>query len=82
MLAYWLRDLESLEAIAQDAGTREVVLRIAQLSRAGEIGTFLVELDGSSDLDPATKATCAELALDPTFLNAVDDYVHRTRRLH
>ncbi len=82
MLSHWLQDIESLEAITQDVGTRELVLRLAELSRAGSIEPFLFELDRDADLDPATKATCAELALNVSFLNAFEDYVHRTRKLH
>jgi len=78
----WLQDLESLEAISQDSDTRELVLRMAELSRTGHLAPFLVELDCDRDLDAATKASFAELARDEAFLLAVEDYVHRTTALH
>jgi hypothetical protein len=82
VLPLWLQDLESLEAISQDDQTRDLVLRMAELSRTGNLAPFLHELDCDRDLDAATKATFAELARDATFLNAVEDYVHRTRSFH
>jgi len=82
VLTHWLRDIESLEAISQDGGTLELVLRIAELSRSGDIAPFLIELDCDADLDAATKAEFAELARNASFLNAVEDYVHRTAKLH
>ena len=82
MLTLWLQELESLEAISQDDDTRNIVLRMAELSRDGHLVPFLVELDSDRDLDAATKASCAELARDASFLNAVEDYVHRTRAFH
>src|SRR5437588_811648 len=39
----WLQDLESLEAISQDSDTRELVLRMAELSRTGHLAPFLVQ---------------------------------------
>ena len=82
MLTHWLQDIESLEAIKQDAGTCDLVLQMAHLSRTGSLAPFLFQLDCDDDLDDATKATCAELARNASFLNAVEDYVHRTRKLH
>jgi hypothetical protein len=82
VLPLWLQDLESLEAISQDDGTRDLVLRMAHLSGTGNLAPFLVELHDDQDLDPATKATCTELANDAWFLHLVEDYVHRTRALH
>jgi len=78
----WIQDLESFEAISQDSDTRELVLRIADLSRTGNLVPFLIELDCDRDLDAATKATFAELAKDTAFLHAVEDYVHRTQAFH
>ena len=82
MLPVWLQDLESLEAISQDGSTLDLVLRMAYLSGTGNIAPFLAELDGDKDIDPATKATFAELACDAWFLHLVEDYVHRTRAVH
>jgi hypothetical protein len=78
----WLQDIESLEAISQDEDTRNLFLRIAQLSQNGRLQQFLRELKDDRDLDDHTKETLVELACDESFLLAVEDYVHRTRALH
>jgi hypothetical protein len=75
-------DLESLEAINQDDMTRALVLRMSALSQAGKLGPFLVELEHDADLDELTKGTLAEIAHDPSFLLAVEDYLHRTEIVH
>jgi hypothetical protein len=66
MFGEWLEDLESLEAMSQE----------------GRLGTFLVELAGTPELDDFTKGTLSEIARDEAFLLAVDDYLHRTQVLH
>ena len=78
----WLQELEFLEAISQDANTRQVLLRMAALSREGRIGPFLDEVAVDEELDDATKDTLAELAGDHAFLQAVADYLHHTHHLH
>jgi hypothetical protein len=78
----WLKDIESLEAISQDDDTRRLFLRMAHMSQNGRLQPFLRELAADQDLDVETKSTLTELALDSTFLHAVEDYVHRTRALH
>jgi hypothetical protein len=82
MLAVWLHDLESLEAISQDDDAKAIFLRMAAMSQTGQMGTFLSELAEDSELDDETKGTLRELAKDNTFLFAVEDYLARTRRLH
>jgi hypothetical protein len=82
MLGLWLNDLESLEAISQDDEARQIFLRMAALSRDGQMGTFLFELTRDSDLDEETKGTLRELAEDNSFLLAVEEYVSRTEVLH
>lgn len=82
MLGLWLEDIESLEAISQDADTRKLFLRMAAMSNTGRLQPFLHELEHDAELDDETKVTLAELASDSAFLHAVDDYVHRTRALH
>ncbi|HSC65776.1 MAG TPA: hypothetical protein VLD35_19205 [Caldimonas sp.] len=78
-----LRDnLESFEAINQDDVTRDLVLRMSALSQAGKLGSFLVELAHDADLDDLTKGTLAEIANDPNFLLAVEDYLVRTEIGH
>jgi hypothetical protein len=82
MLRAWLHDLESLEAISQDDDAKAIFLRMAALSREGQMGNFLTELADDEDLDDETKGTLTELARDSSFLLAVEDYVQRTQRLH
>jgi hypothetical protein len=75
-------NLESFEAINQDGVTRDLVLRMSALSQAGKLGSFLFELAHDSDLDDMTKGTLAEIANEPNFLLAVEDYLHRTEIVH
>jgi len=82
MLRTWLEDLESLEAISQDDATRDLFLRMAWLSQEDRLQPFLSELQRDADLDDATKGMLTELAEDPTFLLAVEDYVQRTQIAH
>jgi hypothetical protein len=82
MLGVWPDDLESLEAISQDGEARRIFLRMAAMSRHGQIGHFLTELARDEELDEETKSTLRELAEDNTFLLTLEDYVHRTRILH
>jgi len=82
MFAEWLEDLESLEAISQDAEARTIFSRMSAMSQEGRLGTFLVELAGTPDLDDFTKGTLSEIARDEAFLLTVDDYLHRTQVLH
>jgi hypothetical protein len=78
----WLNDIESLEAISQDDEAKQIFLRMAALSRDGQMGSFLTELARDQDLDAETKGTLRELAEDNSFLLAVEDYLQRTQRLH
>ncbi len=82
MLGLWPQDLESLEAISQDDEAKRIFLRMAALSREGQMGNFLTELALDEDLDDETKGTLEELAKDDSFLLAVEDYVRCTQRLH
>ncbi|HEY7019391.1 MAG TPA: hypothetical protein VH297_13070 [Gaiellaceae bacterium] len=82
MLRTFHDNLESFEAINQDDLTRELVLRMSALSRAGKLGPFLFELAHDSELDDLTKGTVAEIADDPNFLLAVEDYLVRTEIVH
>jgi hypothetical protein len=82
MLATWLRDLESLEAISQDDATRDLFLRMAWLSQEDRLQPFLFELQQDDDLDDSTKGMLTEIAEDPTFLLAVEDYVQKTQIIH
>jgi hypothetical protein len=76
----WLQDIESLEAISQDGDTRRICLRLAALSHTGAMGSFLAHVAHDQDLDPATKAAVTELAGDPAFLYALEDYLLCTER--
>jgi len=82
MLGLWLNDMESLEAITQDDEARRIFLRMAAMSRDGQMNVFLTELARDEDLDDETKGTLRELAEDDTFLLVVEDYVERTEVLH
>jgi hypothetical protein len=83
MLGMWIhRDLESLEAISQDDEAKRIFLRMAALSRGGQMCSFLTELARDEELDDETKRTLRELAEDNSFLLAVEDYLQRTDRLH
>ena len=78
----WLRDLESLEAISQDDDTRRIFLRMAAMSHDGRLPGFIDQIARDEDLDEETKGQLTELARDPAFLNAVEDYLHRTTVFH
>jgi hypothetical protein len=82
MFPEWLEDLESLEAISQDAEARTIFTRMAAMSQEGRLGTFLVELAGTPELDDFTKGTLSEIARDEAFLLTVDDYLQRTQVMH
>jgi hypothetical protein len=82
MVTAWHHDLESLEAISQDDVTRDLFLRMAWLSQRGSLKPFLVELQDDDDLDEGTKDTLTEIADDPSFLLAVEDYVKKTEIVH
>jgi hypothetical protein len=66
MLAEWMHDLESLEAISQDADTRRLFLRMAALSQDGRLAPLLHELAHD----------------DESFLLVVQEYLRRTQVLH
>jgi hypothetical protein len=82
MFGEWIQDLESLEAISQDEEARQIFTQMAALSQAGRLGSFLVELADTPELDDLTKGTLNEIARDEAFLLVVDDYLQRTRFLH
>jgi len=78
----WLQDIESLEEISQNEGTRRIFLQMAALQQAGRISSFIVQLVEDPEVDDDTKGSLTELARDPAFLYAVEDYCHRTEHLH
>jgi hypothetical protein len=82
MLGVWYGDLESLEAINQNADTRDVLLRMAGLARGGRLGSFMDVVHADAELDEHTKAWLYELARDQAFLLAVEDYLLRCRHYH
>jgi hypothetical protein len=82
MVGPWLQDLESLEAISQDDDTRKIFLRMAALSHAGRMPSFLAQVAHDDDLDDETKGHLTELAQDESFLFAVAEYLQRTQRVH
>ena len=81
MLTRWPHDLESLEAISQDEDARRMLLRLAAISQAGRTEAFLLELAVDEELDEDTKAALREIADDPMFLVAVQDYFRQTGTL-
>jgi hypothetical protein len=82
MVDLWLQDIESLEAVTQDEGTKVLCLRMAAMSKAGTLAPFIRSLTSDDDVDDDTKGTIAEIASDERFLLAVEDYVHRTAVAH
>ena len=83
MLGLWDHDdLESLEAISQNADAKRIFLHMAAMSQTGRLPQFLHELAFDSELDDDVKGTIAELAGDHAFLLAVEDYLLRTQRYH
>ena len=78
----WHADLESLEAISQDSPTRRLFLRMALLSQSGRLASMVEELQRDEELDTETRSAMAEIAADPAFLYAVQDYLRRTHVAH
>ena len=77
-----LEDFESLQDIAENDSARQLFLRMAMLSREGRLEPFLTELAADDELDAGTKGAVVELATDAPFLAAVEEYLHRTDRVH
>jgi hypothetical protein len=75
-------DLESFEAISQDADARRIFLRMAAMSHDGRLPGFIDQVARDEELDDETKGHLAELAEDTSFLYAVEDYLVRTTRFH
>jgi hypothetical protein len=82
MLGEWLRHLEALEAISQDADTRRLILRMAALSEDGRLAAFLSELAQDDEIDEETKSTLDVIAGDESFLLVVQEYLRRTQAQH
>jgi len=82
MLGLWLQELESLEAISQDADARRIFLKMAAMSHDGRLPSFLDQLAHDRELDDVTKGQLTELASDRSFLLAVEEYLRRTQRFH
>ena len=82
MHGVWMDELESLEAISQDADARTIFLRMAAMSQEGSMSRFLSEIAHDAELDDSIKTTLSELARDRSFLLAVEDYLRRTQVFH
>jgi len=82
MTGLWLQDIESLEEISQNEGTRRIFLHLAALQQTGRISSFIVELEHDPAIDDDMKGTLTELAQDPAFLHAVEEYCRCTLVLH
>ena len=74
-------DIEPFEAIAQNEDARRIFFRLAALSRAGRMPSFVLEVALDRDLDGATKDQLFELARDESFLLAVEEYLVRTHHI-
>ena len=79
---HWLQELESLEAISRNDGTRRIFLRMAAVQQSGRMDAFLLELARDPELEDETKEALAELGRDQEFLLAVEEYCQRTATLH
>ena len=75
-------DIESLEAISQNADARAIFLRMAAMQRCGRMQTFLAELERDPEVDEDIRGSLAELAHDVSFLHAIEDYVDKTSLVH
>jgi len=82
MFAYPHEDIEAFEAISQDDDMRRIFLRLSALARGGSLPTFLNELALERGLDDETKDQVFEIASEPTFLLAVEDYLRRSHRVY
>ena len=77
----WVQDIESLEAVNQDELVRQVVLRMAGVTRDVRLPGFVAAVGADAELDVETKATVLELARDETFLLACEDSMRTTAYL-
>ena len=82
MLERWIHDLESLEEISQNDEARQLFLRMAAMSQAGQMGSFIAELDLDPEIDEEMKGTLTEFASDTSFLLAVESYLRQTQVMH
>jgi hypothetical protein len=82
MLQPWAYDLESLEEISQNGLARRLFLKMAAMSREGTLASFVDDLAADEEVDDEVKGTLSELAADPVFLFAVEEYLRRTQRVH
>jgi hypothetical protein len=82
MVGMWLQELESLEAISQDDDARRIFLKMAAMSHDGRLPDFLAQVAHDRELDDTTRGQLTELASDPSFLFAVEEYLRRTQRFH
>jgi hypothetical protein len=82
MVGRWATDLESLEAISQDADARDIVLRMAGLAHRGRLDSFIDVVSADRALGPGTKAWVVALAQDEGFLLAAEEYLASCRHLH
>jgi hypothetical protein len=74
--------MRALEAISQNPDARRIFLRMAALSKTGQMPNFVVEVALDRELDEETKDQLLELACDESFLLAVEGYLVRTRPVH
>ena len=70
-----MEERESLEALRSDEGMREVILRMGQLARQGELNAFKYRVANDPELCSHTKAWVGELANDVPCLMAEETYL-------
>ncbi|HEY7198153.1 MAG TPA: hypothetical protein VH306_13285 [Gaiellaceae bacterium] len=70
-----MTELETLEALRGDECMREVVVRMARLSRRNRLGDFARVVAADPELEPGTKAWIGALAADEPCLHAVETYL-------
>jgi hypothetical protein len=71
-------DATMVEAIGQDARTRDLVLRMADLARCGRLHPFLEIVRADPELDEETRAWVLTLADSENFLLAAALYLERS----
>jgi hypothetical protein len=71
-------DAAAVEAIDQDARTRDLVLRMAELVRSGRLEPFLEIVRADHELDDETRGWVLALAESENFLLAAALYLERS----
>lgn len=70
-----MTELETLEGIRGDVGMREVILRMARLSRRGRLELFVAHVACDPGVGSETRAWIGALAANEPCLHAVEAYL-------